>query len=112
MFLQQLSPMVSGLIETVDKVMIHMASNMESSLEGTIAIDGKSSVAGQLTFFHLQKCPESKISLINIRTLNVWWCNTYFFHLVIIICYRFALQLSYRFAVLGEEKQLCCIFNV
>nr|XP_023682755.1 adhesion G-protein coupled receptor D1 isoform X1 [Paramormyrops kingsleyae] len=59
---EQLTPMVSGLIETVDKVMIHMASNVESSLEGTVAIDGKSSVAD----YSLMKIPQN-VSLSHYR---------------------------------------------
>ncbi|XP_048856226.1 adhesion G-protein coupled receptor D1 isoform X2 [Brienomyrus brachyistius] len=59
---EQLTPMVSGLIETVDKVMINMASNMEASLEGTVAIGGKSSVAD----YSLMKIPQN-ISLSHYR---------------------------------------------
>lgn len=43
--------MVSGLVETVDKVMVHMASKLRSGpdAEAPLAIGGKSSVAGQYT---------------------------------------------------------------
>lgn len=46
---EQLSPVVNGLVETVDKVMLQMASKLRSSpdSETPLAIGGKSSVAGQ-----------------------------------------------------------------
>uniref|UniRef100_A0A8C9TY13 Adhesion G protein-coupled receptor D1 n=1 Tax=Scleropages formosus TaxID=113540 RepID=A0A8C9TY13_SCLFO len=47
--------MVSGLIETVDKVMVHMASNLEPKSDRAVAIDGKSSVAD----YSLMKIPQN-----------------------------------------------------
>uniref|UniRef100_A0A8C9QXT5 Adhesion G protein-coupled receptor D1 n=1 Tax=Scleropages formosus TaxID=113540 RepID=A0A8C9QXT5_SCLFO len=44
-----------GLIETVDKVMVHMASNLEPKSDRAVAIDGKSSVAD----YSLMKIPQN-----------------------------------------------------
>ncbi|XP_064210091.1 adhesion G-protein coupled receptor D1 isoform X1 [Anguilla rostrata] len=52
---EQSIPMVSGLIETVDRVMIHMVSNLESSSQSVISIGGKSSVAD----YSLMKIPQN-----------------------------------------------------
>ncbi|XP_036383355.1 adhesion G-protein coupled receptor D1 isoform X2 [Megalops cyprinoides] len=49
------TPMVSGLIETVDKVMVHMVSNLVSSSQSIISIGGKSSVAD----YSLMKIPQN-----------------------------------------------------
>ena len=46
---QESTPVVSGLIETVDKVMVQMVSSLESSPSphSLISLGGKSFVAGQ-----------------------------------------------------------------
>lgn len=45
---EQLStPVVSGLIETVDRVMEHMVTNLEPSPNSLISLGGTSFVAGQ-----------------------------------------------------------------
>uniref|UniRef100_A0A8C1WQW8 Adhesion G protein-coupled receptor D1 n=1 Tax=Cyprinus carpio TaxID=7962 RepID=A0A8C1WQW8_CYPCA len=51
------SPVVSGLVETVDKVMVHMVSKLQSSSEtmAPLAIGGKSSVAD----YSLMKIPQN-----------------------------------------------------
>ncbi|KAI2661509.1 Adhesion G-protein coupled receptor D1 [Labeo rohita] len=51
------SPVVSGLVETVDKVMVHMASKLRSGpdAEAPLAIGGKSSVAD----YSLMKIPQN-----------------------------------------------------
>ncbi|KAJ8379916.1 hypothetical protein SKAU_G00006940 [Synaphobranchus kaupii] len=52
---EQSTPMVSGLIETVDKVMINMVSNLEPTSQSVISIGGKSSVAD----YSLMKIPQN-----------------------------------------------------
>ncbi|KAJ8285836.1 hypothetical protein GJAV_G00031470 [Gymnothorax javanicus] len=52
---EQSIPMVSGLIETVDNVMIQMVSNLQSSSQSIISIGGKSSVAD----YSLMKIPQN-----------------------------------------------------
>uniref|UniRef100_A0A9J8BAU8 Adhesion G protein-coupled receptor D1 n=1 Tax=Cyprinus carpio carpio TaxID=630221 RepID=A0A9J8BAU8_CYPCA len=51
------SPVVSGLVETVDKVMVHMVSKLQSSSDtmAPLAIGGKSSVAD----YSLMKIPQN-----------------------------------------------------
>uniref|UniRef100_A0A4W5L766 Adhesion G protein-coupled receptor D1 n=1 Tax=Hucho hucho TaxID=62062 RepID=A0A4W5L766_9TELE len=49
------TPVVSGLIETVDKVMVQMVSNLESSPHSLISLGGKSSVAD----YSLMKIPQN-----------------------------------------------------
>lgn len=44
---QQPTPVVSGLIETVDRVMEHMVTNLEPSPNSLISLGGTSFVAGQ-----------------------------------------------------------------
>lgn len=44
---QQSTPVVSGLIETVDRVMEHMVTNLEASPNSLISLGGTSFVAGQ-----------------------------------------------------------------
>ena len=44
---EQSAPVVSGLIETVDRVMEHMVTNLEPSLNSLISLGGTSFVAGQ-----------------------------------------------------------------
>lgn len=44
---QQSTPVVSGLIETVDRVMEHMVTNLEPSPNSLISLGGTSFVAGQ-----------------------------------------------------------------
>ncbi|MBN3296600.1 AGRD1 protein, partial [Amia calva] len=56
------TPVVSGLIDTVDKVMLHMVYNLEFSSQAVISIDGSSSVAD----YSLVKIPQS-ISLPHYR---------------------------------------------
>ncbi|KAI1900883.1 hypothetical protein AGOR_G00054430 [Albula goreensis] len=48
-------PMVSGLIQTVDEVMMNMVNNLESSPQSVISIGGKSSVAD----YSLMKIPQN-----------------------------------------------------
>lgn len=43
---QQLTPVISGFIDAVDKVMGHMVSNLEAKPNSPVAIGGKSYVAG------------------------------------------------------------------
>uniref|UniRef100_A0A9J7X5N6 Adhesion G protein-coupled receptor D1 n=1 Tax=Cyprinus carpio carpio TaxID=630221 RepID=A0A9J7X5N6_CYPCA len=54
---KQWSPVVSGLVETVDKVMVHMVSKLQSSSDtmAPLAIGGKSSVAD----YSLMKIPQN-----------------------------------------------------
>lgn len=40
-------PVVSGLIDTVDRVMEHMVMNLEPSPKSLVSLGGTSSVAGQ-----------------------------------------------------------------
>lgn len=49
---QQSTPVISGLIDTVDKVMGHMVSNLEAKPNSPVAIGGKSYVAGQWQYTH------------------------------------------------------------
>lgn len=44
---QQSTPVVSSLIETVDRVMEHMVTNMEPTSNSLFSLGGTSSVAGQ-----------------------------------------------------------------
>jgi len=44
---QQSTPLVSGLIETVDRVMEHMVTNLEPSPRAPISVGGTTFVAGQ-----------------------------------------------------------------
>ncbi|XP_030621795.1 adhesion G-protein coupled receptor D1 [Chanos chanos] len=53
--LQQRIPLVSGLIETVDKAMVHMASKLEGDPSSLVSIGGKSHVAD----YSLMKIPQN-----------------------------------------------------
>nr|XP_015221484.1 PREDICTED: adhesion G-protein coupled receptor D1 isoform X1 [Lepisosteus oculatus] len=56
------TPVASGLIETVEKVMLHMVYNLESSTQTVISIDGTSSVAD----YSLVKIPQ-KMNMSHYR---------------------------------------------
>lgn len=68
---KQWSPVVSGLVETVDKVMVHMVSKLQSSSDtmAPLAIGGKSSVAGQYTLQNTSSTSISRISVLKKFTL-------------------------------------------
>ncbi|XP_035392157.1 adhesion G-protein coupled receptor D1 isoform X2 [Electrophorus electricus] len=52
---EEWTPVVSGLIDTVDKVMVHMGSNLESNPSSIVSIGGKSYVAD----YSLMKIPQN-----------------------------------------------------
>ncbi|XP_076845169.1 adhesion G-protein coupled receptor D1 isoform X2 [Brachyhypopomus gauderio] len=52
---EEWTPMVSGLIDTVDKVMVHMASSLELNPKSIVSIGGKSHVAD----YTLMKIPQN-----------------------------------------------------
>lgn len=49
---QQSTSVISGLLDTVDKVIGHMVSNLEDEPSSLLSIDGKSYVAGQWQHTH------------------------------------------------------------
>lgn len=55
---QQDMPVVSGLIDTVDRVMEHMVTNLESSPKSLVSLDGTSFVAGLLAPRETTRCSQ------------------------------------------------------